>query len=95
MKFLVVTPPSIYHNMTKNGLLYHYMRHLLKNNNAHIMVNDPRPHIPKVGGNKKEYTDRDVKKADCPRWFQHITSQLIKRILHTVDNNIMQKYPML
>ena len=40
--------------MSKAGLFYHNMRHLLKNkNNAHIMLNDSRLPIPQVDKKKK------------------------------------------
>ena len=48
---------------------------------------------PQVEGNKKQYTDRDVKRDDCARQFQHINGQPINRILHAVDNNILQNIP--
>ena len=55
--------------MTKAGLLYHNMRHLLKNNNAHTMVNDSRSPIPQVEEKMKQYTSCYVKRADCARQF--------------------------
>ena len=81
--------------MTKAGLFYHNMRHFLKNNNAHIMVNNPHTPIPQVEESKKRYTARDTKRACCVRQFQHITGQPIKKILHAVDNNILQNLPIL
>ena len=44
---------------------------------------------------KKRSTTRDIKRADRARRFQHITGQPIKRILHSVDNNIPQNLPIL
>ena len=71
------------------------MRHLLKNKNVHILVNDSHSPIPQVQDKKERYNARDIKRADCARRFQHITSQPIKRILHAVDNNILQNLPIL
>ena len=79
----------------KAGLFYHDMRHLLKNKDAHILVNDSHSPIPQVQDKKERYTARDIKRADCARLFQHITGQPIKLILHTVDNNIPQNLPIL
>ena len=71
------------------------MRHLLKNKDAHILVNDLHPPIPQVHDKKERYTARDIKRADRARRFQHITGQRIKIILHAVDNNILQNLPIL
>ena len=81
--------------MTKAGLFYHDMRYLLKNKGVHIMVNDLHYSIPQVQDKKKGYTVRDIRKAYRARQFQHITGQPIKRILHAVDNNILQNLPIL
>ena len=66
------------------------MMHLSKNKNVHIMVNDYRPPIPQVEEMKKKYTIYDVKRADRASQFHHITSKLVKKILHAVDKNILQ-----
>ena len=71
------------------------MRHLLKNKDAHILVNDSHSPIPQVQDKKERYTARDIKRADCARRFNHITSQRIKRILNVVDNKILQNLPIL
>ena len=59
------------------------------------MVNDSRSTIPQVDKNKKQYTACDVNRADCARIFQNITGQPVKRILHTVENTILQNFPIL
>ena len=82
-------------NMTKTGLFYHDMRHLLKNKDAHILVNDSHSPIPQVQDKKERYTTRDIKRADLARRFHHITGQPIKRILHEVDNKVLQNIPIL
>ena len=71
------------------------MRHLLKNNNAHIMVNGSLSLIPQMEEKNKPYTAHDVKRAYCARQFQHITGQPIKLIIHAVDNKILQNLPIL
>ena len=82
--------------MTKDGLFYHDIRHLLKNKiNAHIMVNNSRSPIPKLEGKKKQYTTCDVKMADCARRFQPIDVQPLNWILHAVENNILHNLPIL
>ena len=48
-----------------------------------------------VKQNKKQYTARDVKRADRARKFQHITGQPVKIILHEDDSNILHKFPIL
>ena len=75
--------------MTKAGLFYYFMRNLLKNKDAHILVNDSNSPIPQVQDKKERYTARDIKCADRARQFQHITGQPIKLILHAVDNNTL------
>ena len=81
--------------MTKAGLFNHDMRHLLKNKDAHILVNDSHSSIPQVQDKKERYTTRNIKWADRARLFQHITGRPIKRILNAVDNNILQNLPIL
>ena len=82
--------------MTKAGLLYHVMRKLLKNNNnANIVLNNPRYHIPQVEGNKNQYITCDVNRSDHERQFQLITDQPVKQILNVDDKNIIQNYPIL
>ena len=81
--------------MTKADLFYHDIRHLLKNKDTHILVNNPHYLIPQVQDKKERYTAHDIKQADRARQFQHITGQPIKKILHAVDNNILQKLPIL
>ena len=76
-------------------MFYHDTRHLLKNKDAHIMVNNSQSPIQQVQDKKKGYTARDIKRADRARKFQHITGQLIKQILHSVDNKILQNLPIL
>ena len=71
------------------------MRHLLKNKDAHILVNDSHSPIPQVQDKKERYTSRDIKRANCARRFQHITGNPIKRILHAVDNKILKNLPIL
>ena len=62
--------------MTKAGLFYHGMIHLLNNkNNAHIIVNDPHFPIPLVKENKNQYTPLDVKRNDSARKFKHVTGK--------------------
>ena len=71
------------------------MRHLLNNKDAHILVNDSRSPIPQVQDKKEIYTARNIKRADRARRFQHITGQPINRILHAVDNKVLQNFPIL
>ena len=72
------------------------MRHCLKNKkNVNITVKYSHYPIPKVEENKKQYTTRDVNRADRARQFQHITGKPVKRILHAVDNNILHNIPIL
>ena len=54
------------------------------------MVKNSHSPIPQLGGNKKQYTPPDVKRADRARQFNHITGQSVNQILHAVDNNILQ-----
>ena len=81
--------------MTKAGIFCHIIRHLLKNKNARIMVNDSRYPTAQVEGKNKLYTDRDVKRYRRTRQFQHITDQPINLILHAVDNKILHNLPIL
>ena len=81
--------------MTKAGLFYHNIMHLLKNKkNTHIRVSDsPPPPIQQEEDNKKHYTICDVNMADCARLFHHINGQPVKIILHEVDNIILYNIP--
>ena len=82
--------------MTKAGLLYHAMRHLIKNQkNTHITVKYSRSPIPQVGENKKQYTARNVKRADMARKLHHIYRQPVEQILLAIYNNILQNVPIL
>ena len=51
--FVVYSPQWPTLNMTKAGLLYHDINHLLKNKDAQIMVNESRSTIPQVNDKKK------------------------------------------
>ena len=82
-------------NMTKAGLFYHDMRHLLKNREFHIMVNGSHSPIPQVQYKKKRYTSHNIRRADRARQIQHITGHPINQILNAVDNNILQNHPIL
>ena len=82
--------------MTKAGILYYDMRHILKNKkNTQITVNNSWSPIPQVEENKKHYTYRDVNRDYQPRQFQHITGQSVNQTLHAVDNNILHNLPIL
>ena len=76
-------------------MIYHDMSHLLNKKDAHIIANNSHSPIPQVQDKKKRYTAHNIKRADCARQFQHITGHPIKRILHAVDNNILQNLPIL
>ena len=71
------------------------MSPLLKNKDAHIMVNDSHLPIPQVQDKNKRYTTRDIKWDDRARLFQHITGQPIKLIFHALDKNILKNLPIL
>ena len=72
--------------MTKAGLLYHEVRHLLNNNNnAHIMEKNSHYLIKSVEENKKHYTVRGVSRYYRSKLFQHINVQPAKLILRSVD----------
>ena len=71
------------------------MRYLLKNNNTHLMVNDSHSPILQVHGKNKRYTTLDIKLDDRARQFQNITDHPIKRIIHSVDNKILQNLPIM
>ena len=83
--FVIQSPQRRTFKMTKAGILYQDKRHLLKNKDTHILVNDSHSPIPQVQDKKERYTARDIQRADCARWFQHITGQPIKLIPHAVD----------
>ena len=59
------------------------------------MVNDSRLPTLQVYEKKKQYIARYVKKDDRPRKFQHINGQPVKKILHALDNNILQNIAIL
>ena len=59
------------------------------------MVKNSLSTTPQVEENKKHYTDHNVKRYDNEIQFQNITSQPVKKILHTVDNNILHNLPIL
>ena len=95
-EFVVYIPQQMTLKMTKDGLLYHDTRHLIKNkNNAHTMVNYSHSSIPQFEEKKKHYTSHNVKRADSARKFQHITGKKVNRILHAVDNRILQTPPII
>ena len=94
-EFVIHRPQRPTFKMTKAGLFYHDMRHLLNNKDAHILVNDLHYPIPQVHDKKERYTICNIKRADCSRRFQHITGHPIKQILHAVDNNILKNLPIL
>ena len=71
------------------------MRHLLNKKDAPIMVNESHSSIPQMQDNQKEYIDRNIKRTDRARTFQHINGKLTKLILHTVDNKILQNLPIM
>ena len=73
--FVIRSPQWPTFNMTKAGMFYHDMRHLIKNKESHILVNDSHSPIPQVKDNKEIYTTRDIKRADRARRFQNITGQ--------------------
>ena len=68
-EFVIHIPQRPTLNMTKAGLFYRDMRHLLKNKDAHILVNDPHSPIPQVQDKKERYTARDLKRDDFARQF--------------------------
>ena len=59
------------------------------------MVNNYCSPIPKLEGNKKQYTTHDVKKYYRARQLQNITGQPVNLILYAVDNNILQNLSIL
>ena len=59
------------------------------------MVNNYRSPISQVEENKKQYTTRDVNRADHKRLFHHITNQSVNQVLHVVDNSILQNLPIM
>ena len=94
-EFFIHSPQRPIFKMTKAGLFYHDIRHLLNNKDLHILVNNLHSPIPQFQDKNEKYTVRDIKLADRARRFQHITGQPIKGILHAVDNNILQNIPIL
>ena len=94
-EFVIQIPHRPTFKMTKAGLFYHGMSHLLKNKDTYIIVNDLHSPIPQVQDKMKGYTARDIKRADCARQFKHITGKPIKRILHADNDNILQNPPIL
>ena len=79
--------------MTQAGLFYHNMRHLIKNKNTQITVNESQFPIPQMEEKKKRYSAHDVNRAYCARKFRHTTVKPIKIILHAVEDNILQNLP--
>ena len=59
------------------------------------MVNDSLPPITKEEEKRKWQTSCDLKIVGCARQLQNITDQPMNRILHAVDNNILQNLPIL
>ena len=53
------------------------------------MVNKSRSPLTQIKKNNKQYTVRDVMRADRTMGFQNITDQPLKWILHEVDNDIL------
>ena len=94
-EFVVHIPKRPTFKTTKDGILFHNMRHRIKKNNTHIMVNGSRSPTPQVEENKKQYTARHVNRDDYTRKFLNITDQPLRKILHVVDNNILQNIPIL
>ena len=94
-EFVIHIPQRPTFKITKAGLFYHDMRHLLNNKDAHIMVNDLHSPIPQVQDKKKIYTAHNIRRAYSARQFQHITVQPMKRILHAVDNKILKNMPIM
>ena len=65
--------------MIKEGLFYHDIRNLLKNNNKlHIIVNNSRSPISDVEENKKQYASFDVNRYGHTIQFYHITFEPVK-----------------
>ena len=94
-EFFVHIPQWPTFNMTKAGLFYRDMRHLLKKKYAHITVNNLHPPIPKVQDKKKGCTARNIKRSDHTRRFQNITGQQTRQFIHAVDNKILKNLPIL
>ena len=59
-EFVIQSPQQPTLKMTKAGLFYHDIRYLLKNKDAHILVNDSHSPIPQVQDKKERYTARDI-----------------------------------
>ena len=93
--FVIHSPHRPTFKITKAGIFYYDMRHLLENKGVRILVKDSHSPIPQVQDNKERYTTRDIKRADRARRFQRIIGQPINRILHAVNNNILKNLPIL
>ena len=91
--FIIHSPQWPTFKITKAVIFHHNMRHLLKNENIHIVVNELSSPIPQGEENNKQDTARDVNRDNCVRWLQHINGQQIRRILHEIDNNILKNLP--
>ena len=76
-KFIIHRPQRLTFKMTKAGIFYHDISNLLKNKDAHILVNNSHYPIPQVQDKKKIYTAHNIKRADRARQFQHINMQSI------------------
>ena len=94
-EFFIYSPHRPTFKMNMSGMFYHDMMQPLKNKDRHIMVNNYHSPIPQVQDKKERYTDRNIKRADRARRFQYINGHLIKRILHAVDNKILQNLPIM
>ena len=94
-EFIIHSPQRPTSKINKADVFYHDMRHLLENKDTHIMVNDYHPPILQVQEKNKIYTARNIKWADGARRLQNITGQLIKQILHALNDNTIQNLPIL
>ena len=68
--FVIHFPQQQTFKMTKAGLFYHNMRQIIKNRqNAHILMKYSCYPVLPLEKNNKQYTARDVKRADRTRRF--------------------------
>ena len=74
-QFVAHIPQRTTFKITQAGFFYHDIRHLPKNKDAHIVVNDSCFPVPQVKDKKKGYTARDIKISDRARQLQHISGQ--------------------